>query len=489
MHMARMAVRQAFKDDLAGHVLRDLLTTWSLGVLLHESGVLQACTPCQGPEAPETVRAVWRLVDEYALAESERATLKLLRGLDKHMQHLQSSAATATPIAEAAATAATATTSEARATEVSEAASAASQASHTLPAAQQQAQPASSHDMAQQPDVVQSMALGEQQVPVADQQPAHHQHQHASSELMMSGMQPAPAADQSTFTPNSRQQASIDQNRPQSQGQHRRMPADPRRTATADLAFTSTPGLSATGLPPWQPHPAADPLSAPLLVRASGNGRKEKLEYRLSQNDIHIPSAAELAAVMQQPDRSQPRWTADVYSQSQRASSGYAALQRASADVQIQKPQGRDRSHATWGSSDVHSQKTAARPSMPGSLPATMLEPNGLQQNGLQKPGYEASGLPMTVDVSSSIAATDGMYANPLVLQDNSDVQLHEQDGEVQEHQQGHLQESWQGHQPYQLRHQPSNMVSLIHKADAAQVCLRHACTVAHCAKLLDLQQ
>ena len=51
------------------------------------------CRPCEAADAPGAVKVVWQLVDEYTLMEAERAMLKLLRGLDKHLQHLRQAAA------------------------------------------------------------------------------------------------------------------------------------------------------------------------------------------------------------------------------------------------------------------------------------------------------------------------------------------------------------------------------------------------------------
>ena len=47
------------------------------------AGVLQACRRCEQPFCPQSLQEVWLLVDEFLLAEAERALLKLLRDLDK----------------------------------------------------------------------------------------------------------------------------------------------------------------------------------------------------------------------------------------------------------------------------------------------------------------------------------------------------------------------------------------------------------------------
>jgi hypothetical protein len=41
------------------------------------------------------------------------------------------------------------------------------------------------------------------------------------------------------------------------------------------------------------------PLEGPILVRAFSDGRKGKLEYRLSQDDVYSPAAAEIQALLQ----------------------------------------------------------------------------------------------------------------------------------------------------------------------------------------------
>ena len=44
---------------------------------------MQACRRCEQPSCPQSLQEVWLLVDEFLLAEAERALLKLLRDLDK----------------------------------------------------------------------------------------------------------------------------------------------------------------------------------------------------------------------------------------------------------------------------------------------------------------------------------------------------------------------------------------------------------------------
>ena len=55
----------------------------SPGCLLKHTAVMQACRRCEQPSCPQSLQEVWLLVDEFLLAEAERALLKLLRDLDK----------------------------------------------------------------------------------------------------------------------------------------------------------------------------------------------------------------------------------------------------------------------------------------------------------------------------------------------------------------------------------------------------------------------
>ena len=55
----------------------------SPGCRLKHAAVMQACRRCEQPPCPQSLQEVWLLVDEFLLAEAERALLKLLRDLDK----------------------------------------------------------------------------------------------------------------------------------------------------------------------------------------------------------------------------------------------------------------------------------------------------------------------------------------------------------------------------------------------------------------------
>lgn len=454
------------------------------------------------------MRAVWRLVDEYALAESERATLKLLRGLDKHMQHLQSSAAPPLTAAKASAAAPEGAVML--------------PAALTAPTSQPQAQCSHAHQMVQEPEGVQQLAAPAQQDMLM---PSYIELQHGRAEPTSAGTKPdggsathsrhplavetggqssnvstplsaseqqalsqlshqqalyqhigpsavplTASASQTTFSPECQQQAGRVQV-PHAAHLHR-MAADPRRTVTADqVAYPTVSSTTLSGTP-WAP---------PLLVRTSGSGRKEKLEYRLSQDDIYIPNAAELAAVMQQPDRTAPRWTADVYTHSQHGRSNNPP-QRPSADMRTQQHQ-----------REIANQQGPGTVGVSGnSSDSNRLQQSGLQQCGgheaeLQQVGHQQCGLqeymlhkqaaqtaavPVIANISLGTATTHDVFMNPLTAQNTHQGQQHSQ-GQLQHHRQGPRQPNLQGHfqQPHQLPHQQSNMVSLMQKADAAQVC------------------
>lgn len=71
---------------------------------------LQLCRPLESSEAPEAVREVWMMVDEYMLTEAEVSFIKLLETLDQTALHTSCSAHTVTgrvqhPLAAAAAAA------------------------------------------------------------------------------------------------------------------------------------------------------------------------------------------------------------------------------------------------------------------------------------------------------------------------------------------------------------------------------------------------
>ena len=59
--------------------------------------LLQLCRPLESTEAPEAVREVWVMVDEYMLTEAEVSFIKLLETLDKTAQHISSAVASNQP--------------------------------------------------------------------------------------------------------------------------------------------------------------------------------------------------------------------------------------------------------------------------------------------------------------------------------------------------------------------------------------------------------
>ena len=59
--------------------------------------LLQLCHPLESTEAPEAVREVWVMVDEYMLTEAEVSFIKLLETLDKTAQHNSSAVNSSQP--------------------------------------------------------------------------------------------------------------------------------------------------------------------------------------------------------------------------------------------------------------------------------------------------------------------------------------------------------------------------------------------------------
>ena len=59
--------------------------------------LLQLCRPLESTEAPEAVREVWVMVDEYMLTEAEVSFIKLLETLDRTIQHNSSAVASNQP--------------------------------------------------------------------------------------------------------------------------------------------------------------------------------------------------------------------------------------------------------------------------------------------------------------------------------------------------------------------------------------------------------
>ena len=290
------------------------------------------CQPCEALDAPDAVKVVWLLVDEYTLMEAERAMLKLMRGLDKHLQHVRQATAVA-PATGASDTVNTAASVPVNGDQSSEL-STPSPARHESQSFQTQ-QHSSAGAQTDMPDTwsgpnahKQSAPAGNSQAPLApqgslyreesrspelqeafasgnlqqlsritiDQQVEQHAHQQVDQQAdqqadLQAGQQ---AGQQSNWHTDQQvgQQASqssvLSQPYPLSQ-QARRGTRDPgaQRVSSDVLQASTAPASSSTALP---------------LVKASITTRKEKIEYRLSQDDVYSPTANEVQALLQSGD-------------------------------------------------------------------------------------------------------------------------------------------------------------------------------------------
>lgn len=267
---------------------------------------LQVCLPCEAADAPDAVKVVWKLVDEYTLMEAERAMLKLMRGLDKHLQRVKQATAAAQ-----AATAAGMT--------------AAAGAGETVPAE------------------TGATAAAQGETDVAQQQPSAKQGTQSSAdtsvwltrEVPPEQSQNAPELDkQASRVAHAPQQTCIEQNGvssdhllPQQRPDHQQanaslsddnqlanvfvdqQPASWTNTRQQPYHFSADQQLAKQHSSRSQQsrHTTSDlpapcvttPLEGPILVRGLSDGRKGKLEYRLSQDDVYSPTAAEVQALLQ----------------------------------------------------------------------------------------------------------------------------------------------------------------------------------------------
>ena len=272
---------------------------------------LQVCLPCEAVDAPDAVKVVWNLVDEYTLMEAERAMLKLMRGLDKHLQRVKQ----ATAAAQAATTADM---------------TAAAGAGETVPAE------------------TEATAAARGETDLAQQQPSAKQGTQSSADSSVWLTRKVPSEQcqnapelphigldaQASEVAQAPQETCIEQNGVSS---HHLLPQhwpDPQQTDALlndvnQLAnvVVDQPPASWTSVRRQLYHYSADqqlakqhssrsqqsrhttsdlpapsvmtPLEGPILVRALSDGRKGKLEYRLSQDDVYSPTAAEIQALLQ----------------------------------------------------------------------------------------------------------------------------------------------------------------------------------------------
>ena len=278
--------------------------------------LLQVCQPCEAEDAPEAVKVVWKLVDEYTLMEAERAMLKLMRGLDKHLQHVKqtTAAAQATPAAGSTATAGAGQMSTAETTTTAAAQGPVDIAQITHPDQQ------STQTMAGLPVWSSNQLLQGQSLPYAV---SHTQQLQESSPMSVAYQAPqtleAPSrvnsaehllqqqlAEHQYLRPNHGHLATVtvDQQREGPNTQQRLG----RHTVDQQLDYRHPSSRQQQGrhttsdlqLPVVGPENAdALLLDRPVLVRAVSDGRKGKLEYRLSQDDVSSPTAAEIQALLQ----------------------------------------------------------------------------------------------------------------------------------------------------------------------------------------------
>ena len=284
---------------------------------------LQVCRPCEAADAPDAVKVVWQLVNEYTLMEAERAMLKLLRGLDKHLQHVRQAATASTPPADSTCGLPTA---EPLAVHAAQAMPAVAKAAHSnnsmfgLQAGQ----------LSQQSHV--SLNPAEIDVwnnPIAElggkTVPSRQQVVQQGGEYSITGSSPdrKPQLDTTsqghllgaeTSTPGSQavsrgasvdeepRQASVAQSsRPSTEQLTGRFTGDARSITGDARSAMGDAGAQRRVTKDLQQHLAGDtPLPADRSVSFRSSSRKEKLEYRLSQDDVYSPTVEEVQALLQQ---------------------------------------------------------------------------------------------------------------------------------------------------------------------------------------------
>ena len=251
---------------------------------------MQVCLPCEAQDAPDAVKAVWKLVDEYTLMEAERAMLKLMRGLDKHLQRFKQTTAAAeadavrsvsTAVAGNTAAAEAGFEAEAESTRLSQISSDQAAPNEGLTSGtdrQQQLQhqtvvPDASEHHSGRPTRLSDEPLQPQQLAACQQNGM------SASDSQLDRV----TIDQQPGLLNVYQQPHrFTADQPSS---HQRLfRNEAHRLISSDKEQTGSEML---------------PLEGPISSRASADGRKEKLEYRLSQDDVYSPTAAEVQALLQ----------------------------------------------------------------------------------------------------------------------------------------------------------------------------------------------
>jgi len=269
------------------------------------------CLPCEAADAPDAVNVVWKLVDEYTLMEAERAMLKLMRGLDKHLQRAKQ----ATAAAQAATTAGMAATAGAGETVPAEtgasvAAQGETDAAQQQPSAKQGTQSFADSsawltkevpsEQSQKAPELPHIGLDKQtsRVAQAPQQTCIEQNYVSSDHLVPPHWPDLQQTDALFSDVNQLANVVVDQ-QPASWTDTRQQPYhvnDDQQLAKQHSSRSQHSRHTTSDLPAPS---VMTPLEGPILVRALSDGRKGKLEYRLSQDDVYSPTAAEIQALLQ----------------------------------------------------------------------------------------------------------------------------------------------------------------------------------------------
>ena len=269
------------------------------------------CLPCEAADAPDAVNVVWKLVDEYTLMEAERAMLKLMRGLDKHLQRAKQ----ATAAAQAATTAGMAATAGAGETVPAEtgasvAAQGETDAAQQQPSAKQGTQSFADSsawltkevpsEQSQKAPELPHIGLDEQagEAAQAPQQTCIAQNG-VSSDHLLPHQRPDPQQTDALLGDDNQLANVVVDQQPASWTNMRQQPyhvsAD-QQLAKQHSSRSQQSRHTTTDLPAPS---VMTPLEGSILVRALSDGRKGKLEYRLSQDDVYSPTAAEVQALLQ----------------------------------------------------------------------------------------------------------------------------------------------------------------------------------------------
>jgi len=268
------------------------------------------CLPCEAADAPDAVNVVWKLVDEYTLMEAERAMLKLMRGLDKHLQRVKQ----ATAAAQAGTTAGVTPTAGAGVTVPAETGATAAAWGETDIAQQQPpAKPGTQtsadnsvwltrevpSDQSQNAPEPPHIGLDKQtsRVAQASQQTCIEQNGVSPDHLLPQHWPDPQQTDALLSDVNQLANVVVDQ-QPASWTDTRQ----PYHCSAAQQLAKQHSSRSQQSRHTTTDLPAPSsttPLEGPILVRAFSDGRKGKLEYRLSQDDVYSPAAAEIQALLQ----------------------------------------------------------------------------------------------------------------------------------------------------------------------------------------------